>query len=210
MDQGLNTYTRYDGLAELRQALAKRMSGFNQMIVNPETEVTVSAGATGAFHKKLLLDTPPACWGEERRKPAERAEFGSLRCVSLKRTRGAVYDLKYHVVWVPNYRRMVLGERVPRRLKRIFQEIAEWYEFEIDTQEVLDDHGHIFLSAPPRYSPAQVVQRLKSISARLVFQEFPEVKQQLWGGELWNDDYFVRSVEDTVTAEVIRRYIKHQ
>jgi aminotransferase len=50
MEQGLNTYTRYDGLAELRQALAKRMSVFNHMTVNSETEVTVSAGATGAFH----------------------------------------------------------------------------------------------------------------------------------------------------------------
>jgi len=50
MDQGFNTYTRYDGLAELRQALAKRMSVFNHMTVNLETEVTVSAGATGAFH----------------------------------------------------------------------------------------------------------------------------------------------------------------
>ena len=130
--------------------------------------------------------------------------------MSLKRTRGAVYDLKYHVVWVPKYRRMVLGERVARRLKRIFQEIAERYGFEIDTQEVLDDHVHIFLSVPPRKSPAQVVQRLKSISARMVFQEFPEVKQHLWGGELWNDGDFVRSVGDNVTAEVIRRYIKHQ
>lgn len=130
--------------------------------------------------------------------------------MSLKRTRGAVYDLKYHVVWVPKYRRMVLEERIAKRLKLIFQEIAERYGFAIDTQEVLDDHVHIFLSAPPRYSPAQVAQRLKSISARLVFQEFPEVKRRLWGGELWNDGYFVRSVGDKVTAEVIRRYIKHQ
>lgn len=130
--------------------------------------------------------------------------------MSLKRTRGAVYDLKYHVVWIPKYRRMVLGERVARRLKRIFKEIAERYEFEIDTQEVMDDHVHIFLSAPPRYSPAQVVQRLKSISARMVFQDFPEVKQELWCGELWIDGYFVRSVGDNVTAEVIRRSIKYQ
>ena len=85
--------------------------------------------------------------------------------MSLKRTRGAVYDLKYHVVWVPKYRRMVLSERIANRLKVIFQEMAERYEFAIDTQEVLDDHVHIFLSAPPRYSPAQVVQQLKSISA---------------------------------------------
>lgn len=50
MDQGVNTYTRYDGLVELRLALAQRIKTFNHMIVNPETEVTVSAGATGAFH----------------------------------------------------------------------------------------------------------------------------------------------------------------
>lgn len=50
MDQGFNTYTRYDGLAELRQALVQRMKDFNHMTANPETEVTVSAGATGAFH----------------------------------------------------------------------------------------------------------------------------------------------------------------
>ena len=50
MDHGFNTYTRYDGLAELRQALAQRMGTFNHMTVNSETEVTVSAGATGAFH----------------------------------------------------------------------------------------------------------------------------------------------------------------
>ena len=50
MDQGLNIYTRYDGLAELRQALAQRMKTYNHITVNPETEVTVTAGATGAFH----------------------------------------------------------------------------------------------------------------------------------------------------------------
>jgi len=57
--------------------------------------------------------------------------------MSLKRTRGAVYDLKYPVVAVPKYRRMVLGERVARRWKRVFQENAERYGFEIDTKEVL-------------------------------------------------------------------------
>lgn len=130
--------------------------------------------------------------------------------MGLKRSRGAAYDLKYHVVWGPKYRRMVLRGRVVKRLREIFQGIAERYEFEIDTQEVMEDHVHSFLSAPPRYAPSQVVQILKSISARLVFQEFPEVKKQLWGGELWNDGFFVRSVGDKVTAEVIRHYIKHQ
>ena len=104
---------------------------------------------------------------------------------------------------------MVLRGDLAKRLKVVFQEIAERYEFEIDTMEVQGDHVHLFLSAPPRYSPARVVQIMKSISAKIIFEEFPEVRKQLWGGEFWSDGYFVRSVGDKVTSEVIRRYIKY-
>ena len=105
---------------------------------------------------------------------------------------------------------MVLTGVIARRLKEIFQGIAERYEFEIDTMAVMEDHVHLFLVVPPRHAPAEVVNILKSISAKMLFKEFPTIKEQLWGGELWNDGYFVRSVGDKVTAEVIRRYIKHQ
>ena len=121
-----------------------------------------------------------------------------------------MYDLKYHLVWVPKYRKMLLKGKLAERLKEIFKEIAERYEFEIDTAEVKEDHVHLFLVAPPRYSPSRIVQIIKSVSAKVVFKEFPEIKEELWGGELWNDGYFVRSVGDKVTAEVIRRYIKYQ
>jgi putative transposase len=129
---------------------------------------------------------------------------------SVKRTSHAVYDLKYHMVWGPKYRKMILRGDLAKRLREVFGEIAERYEFEIDTMEVKEDHVHLFLTAPPRYSPAGVVQIIKSISAKVVFEEFPEVKKQLWGGEFWSDGYFVRSVGDKVTSDVIRRYIKHQ
>ena len=76
--------------------------------------------------------------------------------------------------------------------------------------EVVEDHVHVFLEAPPRYSPSEVVQIMKSISGREVFKKFPELRKQLWAGELWNDGYFVRSVGDKVTSEMIRRYIKYQ
>ena len=128
----------------------------------------------------------------------------------IKRTRHAVYDLKYHIVWIPKYRKLVLKGGLARRLEEVFQEIAERYEFEIDTMEVKEDHVHLFATAPPRYSPSRIVQIMKSISAKVVFREFPEVEKQLWGGELWSDGYFVRSVGDKVTSEVIRRYIKYQ
>ena len=132
-------------------------------------------------------------------------------CMSpIKRTSHGVYDLKYHMVWVPKYRKMILKGDLARRMKELFAEIAERYEFGIDTMEVKGGHVHLFLSAPPRYSPARVVQVIKSRSAKVAFREFPEVKKQLWGGEFWSDGYFVRSVGDKVTSEVIRRYIKYQ
>ena len=53
---------------------------------------------------------------------------------------------------------MILRGELAKRLKTTFQEISERYKFEIDTMEVKDDHVHLFLSAPPRYSPARVVQ----------------------------------------------------
>lgn len=55
-----------------------------------------------------------------------------------------------------------------------------------------------------------MVQIIKSISARELFRSHAELREKLWGGELWSDGYFVRSVGDEVTSEVIRRYIKLQ
>ena len=130
--------------------------------------------------------------------------------MGIRRTKHAVYDLKYHLVWIPRYRKHVLGRGVSSYLEATFDEIAGEYDFKIDTMEVMEDHVHIFVEVPPRYSLAQVVQIMKSISAREVFREFPELRKQLWAGELWNDGYFVRSVGDKVTAEIIRKYIKYQ
>ena len=92
----------------------------------------------------------------------------------------------------------------------IFSKVAEEYGFKIDTMEVMEDHVHIFVEVPPKYSPARVVRIMKSISAREIFKKFPELNEQLWAGELWNDGYFVRSVGDKVTADIIRKYIEYQ
>ena len=130
--------------------------------------------------------------------------------MGIRRTKHAVYDLKYHLVWIPKYRKHILTGDVVGYLKEVFNHIAEEYGFEIDTMEVVEDHVHIFLEAPPRYAPAKVVQIMKSISGRELFKKFPKIKKQLWADELWNDGYFVRSVGDKVTADIIRKYIKYQ
>jgi putative transposase len=126
------------------------------------------------------------------------------------RTGHAVYRLNYHFVWIPKYRVAVLKGAVAERAKEIFQEIAEQYEFILDTLEVMPDHVHLFLSAPPRYAPAQMANILKSISAKKIFAEFPRVKKVLWHGKFWADGYYVGSSGDDVTTDLIRRYIKYQ
>ena len=70
------------------------------------------------------------------------------------------------------------------------------------------DHGHSVCSCPPRYSIAHVVTRFKRLRARALLREFPRITRRLWGGELWEDGSWARTVGDKVTAEVIRRSIQ--
>lgn len=89
----------------------------------------------------------------------------------------------------------------------LFPQIAQDFGFEITAMEVAVEHVHLFLSFPPKFSIAKVVGILKSISASILFREEPELKQQLWSGQFWEDGYFARTVGDEVTATVIKRYI---
>jgi len=131
-------------------------------------------------------------------------------CVGIKRTSHAVYDTRYHIVWAPKYRKCILNEKVSAYTKEIFKEIGEKYKFEIEEMEICEDHIHIFIGFPPRYSISEVVKIIKSISGRKIFEKYGELREELWGGELWEDGYFVRTVGDKVTKEVIKRYIKYK
>jgi putative transposase len=130
--------------------------------------------------------------------------------VGIRRTKHAVYELKYHLVWVPKYRAKVLGVKERQYLKKLFIEIAEEYEFHIDTMEVMGDHVHMFIEVPPSYAPARVVQIMKSISAKELYKKYPEIRTKMWSGAIWGEGYFARSVGDVVTSEVIRKYIEYQ
>jgi putative transposase len=127
----------------------------------------------------------------------------------IKRTSHAVYDTKYHLVWAPKYRKWIGREDIRQRAAEMLREIADNFQFEIEEMEVAKDHVHLLLNFPPRYAIAKVVGILKSISASELFKEFPELRRQLWGGEFWEDGYFVRTVGDQVTAEVVKRYIQY-
>ena len=130
-------------------------------------------------------------------------------CMVLKRISHAVYDTAYHLVWAPKYRKWVLHDCVRETAKELFREILEARDCELVEMEMADDHVHIFTSIAPKYSVGSIVRVLKCISAKEIFRRHPEVKQELWGGEFWEDGYFVRTVGDKVTAEVIKKYVQY-
>jgi len=126
-----------------------------------------------------------------------------------RRTSHTVYDTKYHLVWAPKYREWVLRGDVRDRVRELFLEIGDRHDIEFDTLEIAEDHVHLFVSFPPRLSISEVVGKLKAISAKAIFEEFPETEREMYGGEFWEDGYFARTVGDEVTAKVIRRYIEY-
>jgi putative transposase len=127
-----------------------------------------------------------------------------------KRTYHAVYDLKYHLVWIPKYRKSLLLGSIEKRIKELFYEIAEAHDFEILAMELMPDHAHLFVSAAPKWAPGKIVSIFKTITSKIIFEEFPQVKKKFWGGHLWSAGYYAVSVGDQVTAEVVKKYIMHQ
>ena len=129
--------------------------------------------------------------------------------MALRRGTHSVYDTQYHLVWAPKYRKKLLTGVVGERIGALLFEIGDAYQIEIEELEVSIDHVHIFCSFPPKLSITQEVTRFKSLSARAIFREQPQIRRQLWGGEFWEDGYFARTVGDKVTAQVIKRYIQN-
>jgi putative transposase len=82
-------------------------------------------------------------------------------------------------------------------------------DVEIDTLEIAEDHVHLFVSFPPRLPISEVAGKMKAISAKVIFEEFPAAKREMHGGEFWEDGYFAPTVGDEVTTQVIRRYVEY-
>jgi len=129
--------------------------------------------------------------------------------MGFHRSSHAVWDCRYHLVWSTKYRRRALKKPEQEACEKLLRRIAEKYGMNIVSMEVDLDHVHLYIEIPPQRSVGEAVRILKSISARLLFQRFPNIKRYLWGGHLWEASYFVRAVGDGVTAEMVRRYIEH-
>ncbi len=124
--------------------------------------------------------------------------------------RTCVYNINYHIVWCVKYRRKVLSKPICERLYELLGEIGKEKGFTVVQAKVgEEDHIHCFVSSPPKNSITDIVRWLKGISGRHLLMEFPELKEKLWRGHLWNGSYFVESIGST-SEENIKRYIERQ
>ena len=128
---------------------------------------------------------------------------------ALRKGNHAVYTIQFHYVACVKYRRKVLTGGIPDRLKEINREVASDFGIEIIEQETASDHIHILFSSKPQITPSKFINSLKSVSARRIFQEFPDIIRKLWKGHFWSPSYFLASTGQ-VTMETLKRYVENQ
>ena len=124
-----------------------------------------------------------------------------------KRTQTTVSLINYHFVFCPRYRRKIfLIQNVEQRFKEIAKEICDEMDIKIIAIECDKDHTHIFLNCLPTLSPANIMQKIKGVSSKLLREEFKELSKM---PSLWTRSYFV-STAGNVCSETIKKYVESQ
>ena len=121
----------------------------------------------------------------------------------------AVYDIKYHLIWITKYRYKVLRGRVAERAREVIRQICDGREVVIVRGAISPDHSHMLVSAPPPLAPAKLVQYIKGRSSRRLQDEFGELRKRYWGQHLWARGYFC-ATGGAVDQETIKKYIESQ
>jgi len=129
--------------------------------------------------------------------------------MEIKKTNSAHYNINYHFVWCPKYRKKILTGEIAKSLKIIIETICMSKGWQILELQILPDHLHLFLSSPPYESPTGIIKVLKGTSAIQIFRQFKELRKGLRKGHIWSPSYYVGTA-GTVTEETIRKYIQEQ
>ena len=124
-----------------------------------------------------------------------------------KHSSHVVYNLSYHLIWCPKYRRKVLEGDIEVRLKELLIEKATEIGVEIKTMKVMPDHVHLFVSATPTLAPHQIAGWLKGYTSFKLRKEFPRLKSRL--PTLWTRAYYIESVGH-ISEGTIKKYIEDQ
>lgn len=128
--------------------------------------------------------------------------------MKVERGYHCAYSLKYHIVWVTKYRYAKFFQQVEQDAEKIFREIAEQYDWEIEEMEVMPDHVHVYIGVEPTDRPSDIVKKLKEESSKILGKRYPYLKNAK--GAVWARGYFMSTVNDKTTSEQIKRYVRNQ
>jgi putative transposase len=124
-----------------------------------------------------------------------------------KQSNTTVYNIGYHFIWCPKYRRKVLVGDVEKHLKKLLRERARDIGVEIVKMEVMPDHVHLFIKAKPIDSPHWIVQQLKGYTSRILRDEYSTLRSRI--PTLWTRSYYVESVGH-ISEKTVKKYIEEQ
>ena len=122
----------------------------------------------------------------------------------------STYNTHYHIVFPIKYRKALMTPQIDRAILEIATYIQERYDIEFEEIGTDGDHIHLLCSFKPSLSGADVVRTFKSITARELFKQFPELRRELCGGELWSDGYYLATVGEKGGVEQMRTYVANQ
>jgi len=126
--------------------------------------------------------------------------------MEYKHSRNQVFLINYHLVWCPKRRKKVLVNKIVKRLKEIFNQVAKEKDIDILTLEVMPDHLHLFVSCQPQMTIHKLVKAFKGRSSNILRKEFPELLKL---PSLWTNSYFV-STAGNISDKTIQKYIENQ
>ncbi len=118
--------------------------------------------------------------------------------------------LLYHLVFPLKYGKSVITKDIGECLKQICLEISERYEIHFLEIGYESNQVHFLIQSVPSSSVSKMISMLKSITAKQLFQRFPEIKAKLWGGKFWTSGFYANTVGQYSNEEVIRAYVKNQ
>ena len=119
------------------------------------------------------------------------------------------YDCRYHIVWITKYRFKVIDEEIRNTLKWSIKNTCDWKGIEIIKGAVGQEHIHLYLEIPPKYSISDVMKWIKGKSSEKLLKSYERLSKQYWGRHLWARGYFVSTVG--IADEIIKQYIeKHR
>ncbi|MBU0638608.1 MAG: IS200/IS605 family transposase, partial [Planctomycetes bacterium] len=118
------------------------------------------------------------------------------------------WECKYHVVFIPKYRRKVLYGSLRRYLGPVLRELASHKESTVEEGHLCTDHVHMVLRIPPKYAVAQVVGYIKGKSAIHIAREYGGVKRNFTGITFWARGYWVSTIGRD--ERMVREYVRQQ